>query len=118
MHHRNVLPFPRQAIVFTCLQYKSFENSVAKGEIARNEQFLLFRQCFLPFYRTFYHFHQNLNCRLKTLSVRKILKCDVWERIKSPFLPGYGSIIFRSVLNDLISVHVIHYYIFKHLIYN
>ena len=26
----------------TCLQYKSFENSVGKGEIARNEQFLLF----------------------------------------------------------------------------
>ena len=28
---------------------KSFENTVAKGEIARNEQFLLFQQCFLPF---------------------------------------------------------------------
>ena len=28
--------------VFTCLQYKSFENTVGKGEIARNEQFLLF----------------------------------------------------------------------------
>ena len=29
-------------MVFTCLQYKSFENTVGKGEIARNEQFLLF----------------------------------------------------------------------------
>ena len=27
---------------FTCLQYQSFENTVGKGEIARNEQFLLF----------------------------------------------------------------------------
>ena len=27
---------------FTCLKYKSFENTVGKGEIARNEQFLLF----------------------------------------------------------------------------
>ena len=34
---------------FTCLQHKSFENTVGKGEIARNEQFLLFPQCFLPF---------------------------------------------------------------------
>ena len=31
------------------LQYKSFENTVEKGEIAYNEQFLLFPQCLLPF---------------------------------------------------------------------
>ena len=37
-----------QALVFTCLQYKSFEYTVGKGEIARKEQFLLFPQCFLP----------------------------------------------------------------------
>ena len=33
---------------FTCLQYKSFENTVGKGEIARNEQFLLFPTVFSP----------------------------------------------------------------------
>ena len=27
---------------------QAFENTVGKGEIARNEQFLLFPQCFLP----------------------------------------------------------------------
>ena len=43
-------PFPKQAVVFMCLQYKSFENNVRKGEIAHNEQFLLFPQCFLPFW--------------------------------------------------------------------
>ena len=53
-----ILPFPKQALVFTCLQYKSFENTVGKGEIACNEQFLLFPQCFLPIWRTFYHIHQ------------------------------------------------------------
>ena len=37
------LTFPKQALVFTCLQYNSFENTVGKGEIARNEPF------FLPF---------------------------------------------------------------------
>ena len=30
------------------LQYKSFENTVGKGDIAGNEQFLLFAQSFLP----------------------------------------------------------------------
>ena len=34
-------PFFKQALVFTCLQYKSFENTVEKGEIARYKQFLL-----------------------------------------------------------------------------
>ena len=45
--------FPKQALVFTCMQYKSFENIVGKGEIARNEQFLPFPQCFIPVWRTF-----------------------------------------------------------------
>ena len=43
---------------FTCLQYKSFENTVGKGEIACKNQFLLLPQCFLPIWRTFCHFHQ------------------------------------------------------------
>ena len=43
------------------LQYMSFKNTVEKGEIARNEQFLLFPQCFLPFRRTFFHFHQDFS---------------------------------------------------------
>ena len=30
-----------------CMQYKSLENTVGKGEIARNEQFLVFPQCFI-----------------------------------------------------------------------
>ena len=42
-----MLPFPKQALVFTCLQDKSFENGVGKGEIATNEQFLHFPKCFL-----------------------------------------------------------------------
>ena len=36
---------------FYGLKYKSSENTVGKGEIARNEQFLLFPQCFLSFWR-------------------------------------------------------------------
>ena len=63
-----------------------FENTVGKGEIARNEQFLLFPQCFLSIWRTFCHFHQIWNCRLQTLSVWNSLKFVVWERVKSPLL--------------------------------
>ena len=51
-------PSPNQALVFMCLQYKSFENTVEKGEIAHNKQFHLFLQCFLPVQRTFCHFYQ------------------------------------------------------------
>ena len=41
---RNLInPFPKQSVVFMCLQYKSFKNTVGIGEIARNEQFLLFK---------------------------------------------------------------------------
>ena len=46
------------SLVFTCLQYKPFENTAGKGEIARNEQFLLFPQCFLPLLENFCHFHR------------------------------------------------------------
>ena len=42
-------PFLKQAQDFACLQYKSFENTVRKGEIARNEQFILLPQFFYPF---------------------------------------------------------------------
>ena len=36
------LSLSQTRLVFMCLQQKSFENTVGKGEIARNEQFLLF----------------------------------------------------------------------------
>ena len=75
--------FPKQALVFMCLQYKSFENTVGKGEIARNEQFLLFPQCFIPIWGTLRHFYQISNCRLQTRSVWKSPKFVVWERVNS-----------------------------------
>ena len=70
-------------MILTCLQYKSFENTVGKGEIACNEQFLLFLPCFLPDWRTLWHFHWIWNCCLQTLSVWKSLKFVVWERFIS-----------------------------------
>ena len=55
---------------------------MGRGEIARNEQFHLFSQCFLPNWRTLCHFHQVWNCRLQSLSVLTSLKFVVWERVK------------------------------------
>ena len=73
--------FPKQTLVFTCLLLQSFENTVRQGEIARNEQFLLFPQCFLPVWRALCHFHQILNCCLQTLSVWKTLRFVVWAMV-------------------------------------
>ena len=56
----NFQPFPKQALVFTCLQYKSYENTVGKGEIAHNEQFLLF-PVFSTLLENYLPFSLNLN---------------------------------------------------------
>ena len=53
-------PFPKQALVFTCLENTSFENTVGN---------------LVPF-------SQNLKCHLPTHSVWKSLKLGVWERVK------------------------------------
>ena len=62
-----------------------------KGETAYHEQFLLFPQCFLPFSRTFGHFHRTSDCCSQTLSVRKNLKF-------SPGVPS-GSVVMCLTLN-------------------
>ena len=41
-------PILKQWYLLTTMGNKPFENTVGKGEIAGNEQFLLFPQCFLP----------------------------------------------------------------------
>ena len=47
-------------MVFTCLQRKSFENTVGKGEIALNEQFLLFPTVFSTRLANFLLFSSDL----------------------------------------------------------
>ena len=54
-----------------CLQYKSLENTMGKGEIARNVSvFYLFQE--------FSAIHLNFKIVVQTLSVRKTLKFVVW----------------------------------------
>ena len=107
-----IQPLPKQALAFTCLQYRSFENTVGKGEIAHNEQFLLFPQCFLPLWRTL-SFSSNSKLSsansftledtvfstllensvilikfkiviCKFFHFGRVLKFVVWERLKDP----------------------------------
>ena len=47
MHVGCLLPFTPYMLILTHQQQTAFENIVEKEEIARNEQFLLFPQCFL-----------------------------------------------------------------------
>ena len=68
-------PFAKQALVFICLKYKSFENTVGKGEIAHNEQFLLVPLCFLSFCKTFIHFHQKKIKSAKSSGLEKSKAC-------------------------------------------
>ena len=42
-----IYPSTPQILILTHQQQTVFENIMGKGEIARNEQFLLFPQCFL-----------------------------------------------------------------------
>ena len=51
-------PFPTNPGFYVPAVEVFFENTVGKGEIARNEQFLLFPQCFLPIWKTFCNFSQ------------------------------------------------------------
>ena len=46
---------------------QAFENTVGKGEITRNKQFLPSPQCFLPVWIAFYLFCQIWKCRLQIL---------------------------------------------------
>ena len=65
-----------------CLQYKSSENTVVKGEIAHDKQFFLFQQCFLPFWRTICHFHQIQNRQLqRSLSLEESNICQLEKRL-------------------------------------
>ena len=67
-----------------CLQYKLFENTVGKGEIARNEQFLLFLQCFQPILRPFFHFLPfSSNLKLSSANSFSLEESKIyhWERV-------------------------------------
>ena len=57
-HQSRALTHSHTMTPFDASGKKPFENAVGKGEIAHNEQFLLFPQCFLPVWITFFYFRQ------------------------------------------------------------
>ena len=73
-------------------RYMAVENTVRKGEIACNKQFLLFSQCFLPYMSLIFHFKCTLKCHLKFVSVWTSLKfCHLVMGLKFCYL-GNGSL--------------------------
>ena len=70
-------------LVFTYLQYKSFENTMGKGELTRYEQFLLFPLCFLlPFGGVSAFFFEFKIVVCKLLQDRKNINFVIWERVE------------------------------------
>ena len=79
----DISPFLKKALVFMCLQYKSFENIVRKGEIAHNEQFLFSPNVFYPFGEL-----SAISIKFKIVckfSVLESLKFVVWEKVENPW---------------------------------
>ena len=62
----------------------SFENTVGKGEMACDEQFLLFPQCFQPVWIIFPPFSSNLKLSSANSAVRKSLTFVVLEKVNVP----------------------------------
>ena len=108
-HLVECLPFPNQALIFRCLQCKSFENTVGKGDIASNKQFLLFPQCFFPVWRTFCHVHPSQTCIVQTLSVWKSLKFVAGEkflRLSGDNLLSLRDLDLWPIQNETLKLHI------------
>ena len=74
--------FPKQALVFKCLHYKSFENALGKGEIGCNKQFLLF-PVFFTHLENFLPFSSNMKLSSSNSFSLEESRFVVWERVKN-----------------------------------
>ena len=86
---------PHKPCFFTCLQYKSFENTGGKGEIAHYEQFLLFPIRFLPILENFLPFSLSLSAN-----------SSGWKSLKLSFGKGLKKILIINVLFILGSIEI------------
>ena len=87
-------PFPKQALLFTCLHLVSFENTVGKGEIARNEQFLLSPSVFYTF------------IGLSAVFIEfKIVVCNLFQFGRVQNLSFGKGII--EIIRDLMVIHIL-----------
>ena len=67
--------------IFTCVQKKTYENTVRKGKIARKRAISPFPTVFCTLLYTVCHFYQILNIHLQTVSVWNTLKFVDWKRV-------------------------------------
>ena len=77
-------PFPNQALDCTCLQYRSFENTVEKGEIARKP------------------LSSNLKLSSANTFSLESQKFVVWERVKRLF----GCLTLKRVRSFMVNFHI------------
>ena len=87
-------PFAKQALIFSCLQYMSFENTVGKGEITHIKLFLLFIYLFWQhLYTIFLHarFKQyHIMCMYSVKGFYRVY-CDSNKRV-----PNHGKKTFAE----------------------
>ena len=92
------LTLSQTTLVLTCLQYKSVENTMGKGEIVHNEQFLLFPTVFSMLFDAFLPFSStSILLPAKSISLEESKICCLgkgesdssepvpWVRIHQPF---------------------------------
>ena len=77
-------PFPKKALVFRCLRYKSFENTVGKGENADNQHFLLsFSHSVFYLIKEINHHFSNIHLVVcKCFQFGHVQIPSFWERVK------------------------------------
>ena len=90
---KNGLTLSQTSPCFKCLQNGSFENTMEKGEIAHDEQFLLFQQWFLSFLKNYCHTY----CPVQNLS----LEGSKISRLKKRKNPAVFSTFFENFLQNL-----------------
>ena len=86
----SLLTLSQALFFFTCLQYKSFENTAGKGEIARNEQFSFSHSVFYPFWKLpaiFIKF-DIVVCILFEFGRVYNLSFGKWLRLLGPYSPN------------------------------
>ena len=81
LNSRPDYPFPKQALVFTCLLYKSVEKTVRKRRNCSYQAISLFPAVFSIHLENFLPFLSNLKLWSANLSLWKSLKFVVWERV-------------------------------------
>ena len=79
---KSLLILSQTSQAFTCLQYKSFENTVGKGEIAGNEQSVLSQSAFHLLGELSDIFIKFKIVFSKLFRFWKSPKLVVWERVK------------------------------------